>query len=211
MYWSVTHFPSLHLLPSSKLPPPLPLKMASTCLMPAPCFLIPSYTHITNYCGGIPSTPWFSSCCALCQLCGPAYQMYMASEGLHERGPGRGRGGVGDIEDVPGLAEESLMSRGVGRTCISPSWSTSTLLPGREYSTPSLPTLGTGSCRGACRRHSQHLRNTGIRTEGQICCLKSYAPNPKPSTTNASPTPHTRASGRCLTASQTCKRHVRHM
>lgn len=51
-------------------------------------------------------------------------------------------------EEEPGLAEESLMSRGVGRTCMSPSRSTSTLLPGREYSTPSLPTLGTGSCRG---------------------------------------------------------------
>lgn len=47
----------------------------------------------------------------------------------------------------PGLEEESLMSRGVGRTCMSPPWSTSTLCPGREYSTPSLPTLGTGSCR----------------------------------------------------------------
>ena len=48
------------------------------------------------------------------------------------------------------------MSRGVGRTCMSPSWSTSTLLPGREYSTPSLPTLGTGSCRLAQSASETH-------------------------------------------------------
>lgn len=60
------------------------------------------------------------------------------------------------------------MSRGVGRTCMSPSWSTSTLLPGREYSTPSLPTLGTGSCRGHADWHSQRLRHTGICKTGKM-------------------------------------------